>query len=126
MSFRLRRLALMLPLAAAVTLGACHDRESDRPDAGNEDTIVEPVAPENTAPTPEPVPETPVENVVAPPKPAPLPEISEDQQVLDDAAAVGMTARRSGTSSAGGGEESSPPHADDGSASGPQQPGQIY
>ncbi len=126
MSFRFRRLVLMLPLAAAVLLGACHDRESDPSDTENESHMEEPFEPENTVPVAPPVRDVPADNAAVVAPPAAPPEISEDQQVLDDAAAVGMTARRSGANSAGSGEESSIPHQDDGSASGPQQPGQIY
>jgi len=90
MSFRLRRLSLLLPLAAVIALGACHDREPEQPDTGEENVATEPPVPEAPPPAePEAVPG----NVQAAPKEAPPPEIPDDQQVLDDAAAVGMTAR---------------------------------
>ncbi|MGE4429459.1 MAG: hypothetical protein AB7E05_01820 [Sphingobium sp.] len=91
MSFRHRRLPLLLPLAALVALGACRDREPEQPDIENESIVTEPVIPDNAAPPPEP--EIVPENTQVAPKPAPPPEIPDDQQVLDDAAAVGMTAR---------------------------------
>ena len=101
MSFRPRlrsssRLALLMPLAGLIALGACHDREPEQPEIENESTVEEqPVAPVTVAPEPKPAEET--RNVQAEARPAPPPELSEDQQVLDDAAAVGMTARRSRT-----------------------------
>ena len=88
------RLALLMPLAGLIALGACHDRESEQPEIENESAVEErPVAPVTEAPDPEPVEEP--RNVQAEVRPAPPPQFSEDQQVLDDAAAVGMTARRS-------------------------------
>lgn len=94
MSFRRRSsLALLMPLAGLAALGACHDRKPERPEIENESAIEEPVEPVTAAPDSEPEEEP--RNVQAEVKPAPPPEFSDDQQVLDDAAAVGMTARLS-------------------------------
>jgi len=99
MPFPYRHLALLLPLAAAVALGACSDREPEQPDTGEENAVSAPVVPDEAPPPPEP--EAAPGNVQAAPKEAPPPEIPDDQQVLDDAAATGMTARlrRSGDAS---------------------------
>ena len=90
MSFPYRRLSLLLPLAAVIALGACHDREPDRPDAGEDNVVVEPAVPEAPPPS---EPDAGTNVVQAAPKEAPPPEVADDQQMLDDAAAVGMTAR---------------------------------
>lgn len=136
MTLRSRRLALFLPLAAVVALGACHDRDSDRSNSDNESDNVaemsEPFEPDNAAlPPAANVAEAPAE-----PKHAPAPRISEEQQVLDDAAAVGMTARVSrgeGDAAADGTDGSAPASAhsrtaerDGGDEGSGQTPGQIY
>lgn len=93
MSVPYRRLALLLPLAALIAVGACRDREPEQPDTANEGAITEPVIPDDVAPAPQPEPAPEPDTAPAAPKEAPPPEIPDDQQVLDDAAAVGMTAR---------------------------------
>ncbi|WP_336963175.1 hypothetical protein [Sphingobium aquiterrae] len=91
MPVRLRRLTMLapslVPLLAAMALGACHDREPEQQPFDNDANVVENIAPENIMPAPEP------DNAQNAAKPAPPPEISDEQQMLDDAAAVGMTAR---------------------------------
>ncbi|MPT48780.1 MAG: hypothetical protein E2598_10230 [Sphingobium sp.] len=90
MSFPHRRLALTLPLAAVIALGACRDREPEQPEFENDTNVIEEqVMPENLTAAPEAAPE----NVQAEVKHAPPPVIPDEQQILDDAAAVGMTAR---------------------------------
>lgn len=135
MTLRFRRLALSLPLAAVVALGACHDRDSDRSNSDNESDNVaemsEPFEPDNAAQPPAAnVAEAPAE-----PKHAPAPRISEEQQVLDDAAAVGMTARVSrGEGDAAAADDESAPatprsrtaERDGGDQGSGQTPGQIY
>lgn len=81
------RIALVLPLAGALALAACN-RSSD----------VVPVE-ENLAEAPAEV--APEANIVAPPAnitnavapAAPPPDFSDEEQVLDDADATGLTAR---------------------------------
>lgn len=87
MPFRLRRLAPLLPLLAAAALAACKDREPEQQPFDNEANVVETIEPDNVMPAPEP------DNAQNVTRPAPPPEISDEQQTLDDAAAVGMTAR---------------------------------
>lgn len=76
-----------IALIGVAALSACNRKaEGEAPVANN---LVEPPVmdePENAAP---PAP-APVENKVAP---IPAPDVSDEQQMLDDAAAVGMTAR---------------------------------
>lgn len=110
---RHRSFALLLSLAAVAAVGGCRDREPEQPEFENEV--------ENGAPVTEPeidvsVPEAPVENVQPEPKHAPPPEISDEQQVLDDAAAVGMTARlpRGNATAAAEPDTLPPPSADAG------------
>ncbi|MDX3900749.1 MAG: hypothetical protein QHC40_09610 [Sphingobium sp.] len=84
----MRKFAL-LALAGALALSACGKKE-EAPDVEPTNNLVAP--PDDSvmnADQAEPEPE--VTNNVA--QPAPPPEISEDQQMLDDAAASGMTAR---------------------------------
>jgi hypothetical protein len=77
----------VIALIGLAVLSACNRKaEGEAPVVNN---LVEPPVmdePENVAP---PAP-APVENKVAP---IPAPDVDADQQMLDDAAAVGMTAR---------------------------------
>lgn len=100
MSFRRSALAL-LPLAATLALAACHDREPEKAETDNEVNMTDPslsnMTDEPEAPASAPQAPAAPANVTEAPKHAPAPEIPEEQQVLDDAAAVGMTARISRT-----------------------------
>jgi hypothetical protein len=87
----LRRLLPLVPVLAAMALAACHDREPEQPAFDNEENAAEVPEPENVMPAPEPEAEPDNTQNVA--RAAPPPEISDEQQMLDDAAAVGMTAR---------------------------------
>jgi hypothetical protein len=97
----IRRLALPVALLAATALAACSG-EPEAPAIENEaDNVVV-------------VDETPTENIVVPeetpsPTPTPAPIVEEDkaadEQVQEDADAVGMTARLPRTS---GGNEAAP------------------
>lgn len=83
----MRKFAL-IALAGALTLAACGKKEEEAPVTNN---LVEPpvenvIVEEPEAPAPEP-------SNNAAPAPAPAPTISEQQQIEDDAAATGMTAR---------------------------------
>lgn len=89
----MRKYALVA-LAGALALAACGKKEEEAPATNN---LVEPpvenvIVEEPEAPAPEP-------SNNAAPAPAPAPTISEQQQIEDDAAATGMTARlnRDGT-----------------------------
>ncbi len=78
-----------LALAGALALSACGRQEEEAPATNN---LVEPpveniIVEEPEAPEPEPA------NVTAPAPVAPPPSVSEEQQILDDAAATGMTSR---------------------------------
>lgn len=76
--------------AATLLLAACHRSEPPPPLAENDAmTTPEPPLPLEPAPVPQVV-EVPTSE--APPKPKPAPEVSADQQVIDDADATGMTA----------------------------------
>lgn len=83
----MRKYAL-IALAGALALAACGKKEEEAPATNN---LVEPpvenvIVEEPEAPAPEP-------SNNATPAPAPAPTISEQQQIEDDAAATGMTAR---------------------------------
>ena len=83
----MRKFAL-IALAGALALAACGKKEEETPVTNN---LVEPpvenvIVEEPEAPAPEP-------SNNAAPAPAPAPTISEQQQIEDDAAATGMTAR---------------------------------
>ncbi|WP_313808511.1 hypothetical protein [Sphingobium sp.] len=85
----MRKIAL-LALSGALALAACGKKEEEAPVTNN---LVEPpvenvIVNEPEAPAPEP-------GNNATPAPAPAPTISEQQQIEDDAAATGMTARLS-------------------------------
>lgn len=84
----MRKIAI-LTLAGALALSACGKKEPEAPPANN---MVEPpvenvVVDEPDAPLPEP------QNNAAATPAAPAPKVSEEQQILDDAEATGMTAR---------------------------------
>ena len=86
----MRKIAL-IALAGALALAACGKKEEEAPATNN---LVEPpvenvIVNEPEAPTPEPG------NNAAAAAPAPAPTISKQQQIEDDAAATGMTARLS-------------------------------
>ena len=86
-----RRLPLAAVLLAAASLAACSGGSDEQPPVANEtENVVEVID------------EAPVENVVTPeptptPAPSPTPIVEDDrptqEQVMDDADAVGMTAR---------------------------------
>ena len=76
-------------LSGALLLAACGQKEEEAPATNN---LVEPpvenvIVEEPEAPAPEP------QNVAEPAPVAPPPSISEEQQILDDAEASGMTSR---------------------------------
>ena len=86
-----RRLPLIAALFAATALAACSGGSDEQPPVANEtENVVEVIdeAPVENIATPEPTP-TPV--------PSPTPIVEDDrptqEQVMDDADAVGMTAR---------------------------------
>lgn len=84
------RFVALLALTGALALAACGKKEEDAPAATN--NLVEPpvenvIVDEPEAPLPEPQ-----NNAVATPA-APPPSVSEQQQILDDAEATGMTSR---------------------------------
>lgn len=84
------RFVALLALTGALALAACGKKEEDAPAAIN--NLVEPpvenvIVEEPEAPLPEPQ-----NNAVATPA-APPPSVSEQQQILDDAEATGMTSR---------------------------------
>ena len=87
-------------LAGALALSACGKKEKEQPEVEATNNLVSP--PDDTVIDANMVePAAPVEESnMAAPVPAAAPKISEDQQMLDDAAASGMTARlrRSGDS----------------------------
>ncbi|MDF0545826.1 hypothetical protein PX699_26065 [Sphingobium sp. H39-3-25] len=87
----LRRLLLLVPVLAAMALAACQDREPEQPAFDNEENAAQVPEPDNVMPAPEP--EAEPDNALNVARAAPPPEISDEQQMLDDAAAVGMTAR---------------------------------
>ena len=85
----MRKFAL-IALSGALALAACGKKEEDAPAPVN--NLVEPpvenvIVEEPEAPAPEP------QNVAEPAPVAPPPSISEEQQILDDAEASGMTSR---------------------------------
>ncbi|UZW53710.1 hypothetical protein NUH86_09070 [Sphingobium sp. JS3065] len=82
----MRKFAL-IALAGALALAACGKKEEEAPVTNN---LVEPPVENVIVDEPEATPE-PSNN--AAPAPAPAPTISEQQQIEDDAAATGMTAR---------------------------------
>lgn len=84
------RTIALLTLAGALALSACGKKDEDTGPTTN--NMVEPpvenvVIDEPDAALPEPT------NNVATPSPAPPPSVSEQQQILDDAEATGMTSR---------------------------------
>ena len=103
-TMRLRPVLIAGIAATTLSLAAC-DRSPPTPPPAENDAMVEP---EPTPPPAEPVPQVvELPKAEAPPKPKPAPEVSADQQVLDDADATGMTARvaRDGD---GGSDDSQP------------------
>jgi len=86
---------VMAMLGGALLLAGCKQQHQEQPVENQPAEAPKPVAP----PPPPPPAEKP--KPVAAPKPKPLPPTPEDQQVLDDADATGMTARvdRSGNAS---------------------------
>ncbi|WP_062731659.1 hypothetical protein [Sphingobium abikonense] len=85
----MRKIAL-IALSGALALAACGKKEEDAPAPVN--NLVEPpvenvIVAEPDAPMPEP------QNQVEAPPVAPPPAISQEQQILDDAEATGMTSR---------------------------------
>ncbi|BBD99025.1 hypothetical protein SAMIE_1025260 [Sphingobium amiense] len=102
----MRKIAL-IALAGTLILAACGKKEEEAPATNN---LVEPpvenfIVDEPDAPLPEP------QNNAAATPAAPPPSVSEQQQILDDAEATGMTARLPE-----GGEQSQP--ADEASRTG--------
>jgi outer membrane biosynthesis protein TonB len=89
------KLAIAAMLGGTLLLAGCKQQHQEPPAQNEAAEAPTPVAP--------PPPPPPVEKPkpVAAPKPKPLPATPEDQQVLDDADATGMTARvdRSGNAS---------------------------
>lgn len=88
MRFKLRPALALLPLALAACSGEPEQPAPEAPDANLTEAM----------PTPEPLPTEAPEPVAAPsPTPtfdaAPPPRVAEDQQMIDDAEATGMTAR---------------------------------
>lgn len=84
----MRKIAL-IALASALALSAC-DRKEEAPEVESTNNLVAP--PDDTViDATEPLAEPQVANNAA--EPAPPPKVSEDQQMLDDAAASGMTTR---------------------------------
>lgn len=75
-------------LSGALLLAACGKKEEEAPATNN---LVEPPVENVIVNEPEALPPEP-ENVVTP-TPAPPPSVSEQQQILDDAEASGMTSR---------------------------------
>jgi len=83
----MKTVAIAAMLGATLLLAGC--KQHREPPAQNQ--AVEAPKPV-VAPQPKPEPVAPPKPVAAP-KPKPLPPTPEDQQVLDDADATGMTAR---------------------------------
>lgn len=83
------RKTLILTFAAALALAACGKKDEEAAPVNN---LVEPPVENVIVEEPDAVP-PPAANNAAEPAPAPAPDISEDQQIQDDAAATGMTAR---------------------------------
>ncbi|WP_294266155.1 hypothetical protein [uncultured Sphingomonas sp.] len=88
MRFPLRPALVLLPLALAACSGEPEQPAPEGPDANLTEAM----------PTPEPLPTSTPEPVATPsPTPtfdaAPPPKVAEDQQMIDDAEATGMTAR---------------------------------
>lgn len=90
----MKKLAIAAILGGTLLLAGCKQHQENPPETNNAAEAPEPVAPPPPPPAPAPKPKP-----VAAAKPKPLPATPEDQQVLDDADATGMTARvdRSGT-----------------------------
>ncbi|EQB01368.1 ABC-type glycerol-3-phosphate transport system substrate-binding protein [Sphingobium wenxiniae] len=84
----MRKIAL-IALAGALALSACGKKQEEAPAANN---LVEPPVENVIIDEPDTVPE-PSQNVTNTAPAAPPPAVSEDQQMLDDAAATGMTSR---------------------------------
>ncbi len=85
----MRKIAL-IALCGALALSACGKKTEEEAPATN--NLVEPPV-ENVIIDEPDAPPAPAENVTNETKPAPPPEVSEEQQMLDDAAAAGMTSR---------------------------------
>lgn len=85
------RKTLTLAFAATLALAACGKREEDNAAAVN--NLVEPPVENVIIDEPDALPPPAATNNMAAAVPVPAPDISEDQQVQDDAAATGMTAR---------------------------------
>ncbi|MDX3908604.1 MAG: hypothetical protein QHC67_02170 [Sphingobium sp.] len=85
----MRRIALFT-LAGALALSACDRKPAEEPQpANNMMEVPQETIPADEAEAPAAVPN----NTTPAAPPAPPPEISEDQQMQDDADATGMTAR---------------------------------
>jgi hypothetical protein len=83
--------ALVLALLIGVLIGRGHRAQ---PFAGNEQAVQINTTPPPMAPVPTPAPTPLPAPVIAQPKAAPpAPAVAPDQQVQEDAAAVGMTTR---------------------------------
>lgn len=105
----IKRIAMLTTAAAAaLTLAACGGgRDEEQPDATetNAETITIP-EPANMSELPqEAPPETRIDNTATDTVAAPAPEIAPTEQVQDDAAATGMTAR---VDRSAGGNEAQP------------------
>lgn len=79
----------LFALAGALALSACGKKEEDAPMTNN---LVEPPVENVIIEEPDAALPMPGNNVAATPA-APPPSVSEQQQILDDAEATGMTAR---------------------------------
>lgn len=101
----INRTFTLLALAGALALSACGKKQEDH-EAPIANELVEPPIDNVIVEEPDVTP-PPSDNVVVPP-PAPAPTVSEQQQILDDAAATGMTARLPDT-------RDTPPPADEAS-----------
>jgi outer membrane biosynthesis protein TonB len=86
---RMKTRATLLTLIAAGSLIAGCQKASEPP-AQNEGQNVTVPAPKPVAPPPKPVEPTPPPKPILP-KVKPAPKVSEEQQVIDDADATGMT-----------------------------------
>ena len=89
----MRKTTALLAMAGLMTLAACHGKDEGPPPADND--IIELDNNETQPPEAPPViePEAPTNNVAEPKAPPPPPKVSEDQQMLDDADATGLTSR---------------------------------
>ncbi|ALR21650.1 MULTISPECIES: hypothetical protein [Sphingobium] len=79
----------LIALSGALALSACGKKQEEAPATNN---LVEPPIENVIIDEPDAAPE-PSQNVTNTAPAAPPPEVSEDQQMLDDAAATGMTSR---------------------------------